>query len=176
MDGEDFGPWLARQLRRQGISQAELGQRVGLTRAAVSAWITGRAVPREDMMRRIAEAIGTDTGTVHTRTTDTVTGRPVSWYHRPAYTDGGRDFGNAAAFAFEADVEVLAREATQNSLDERLDRTRPVRVRYTLHELSGEPSRASGSRSAGPTSDRTTKPPPPRSRRWGGSSPKVCGT
>ncbi|OEV19723.1 hypothetical protein AN219_27675, partial [Streptomyces nanshensis] len=41
--------------------------------------------------------------------------------------------------AFEADLEVLAREATQNSLDER-DRSndRPVDVRYTLHELSGE--------------------------------------
>ena len=89
-------------------------------------------------MRLIAEAIGTDPGTIHTRTTDAVTGRPTAWYHRPAYADGGREFGNAAAFAFEADVEVLAREATQNSLDERLDRTRPVRVRYTLHELSGE--------------------------------------
>lgn len=136
--GEDFGPWLARQLRRQGLSQAELGKRVNVTRAAVSAWITGRAVPREDTMRLIADAIGTDPGTVHTRTTDAVTGGPVSWYHRPAHKDGGREFGNAAAFAFEADVEVLAREATQNSLDERLDRTRPVRVRYTLHELSGE--------------------------------------
>ncbi|MFJ1597701.1 helix-turn-helix domain-containing protein [Streptomyces sp. NPDC088261] len=136
--GEDFGPWLARQLKRLGMSQAELGERVGLTRAAVSAWITGRAVPREDTMRLIADAIGTDSGTIHTRTMDAVTGKPALWYHRPAYADGGREFGNAAAFAFEADVEVLAREATQNSLDERLDRTRPVRVRYTLHELSGE--------------------------------------
>ncbi|WP_255306106.1 helix-turn-helix transcriptional regulator [Streptomyces sp. Wb2n-11] len=136
--GEDFGPWLARQLRRLGISQAELAERVGLTRAAVSAWITGRAVPREETMRAIAAAIGTDPGTIHTRTTDAVSTRPISWYHRPAYTDGGRDFGNAAAFAFEADVEVLAREATQNSLDERLDRTKPVRVRYILHELTGE--------------------------------------
>ncbi len=61
-----------------------------------------------------------------------------AWYHRPGYADGGRDFGNAAAFAFEADVEVLAREATQNSLDERLDTSRPVRVQYTLHELTGD--------------------------------------
>lgn len=136
--GEEFGPWLARQLRRLGISQAELAERVGLTRAAVSAWITGRAVPREETIRAIAAAIGTDLGTIHTRTTDAVSSRPISWYHRPAYADGGRDFGNAAAFAFEADVEVLAREATQNSLDERLDRTKPVRVRYTLHELTGE--------------------------------------
>ncbi|MFD7287300.1 helix-turn-helix domain-containing protein [Streptomyces sp. NPDC059863] len=137
--GEDFGPWLARQLRRLGISQAELAERVGLTRAAVSAWITGRAVPREETMRRIAEAIGAEPSVVHARTMDAVTARPTVWYHRPAYADGGREFGNAAAFAFEADVEVLAREATQNSLDERLQHTRrPVRVRYTLHELTGE--------------------------------------
>ncbi|MFI5981580.1 RNA polymerase sigma factor RpoD/SigA [Streptomyces sp. NPDC051555] len=63
----------------------------------------------------------------------------VRWYHRPGHDDGGREFGNAAAFAFEADLEVLAREATQNSLDERVRRNdRPVRVRYTLHELSGD--------------------------------------
>ncbi|MFF9977601.1 transcriptional regulator [Streptomyces erythrochromogenes] len=69
-----------------------------------------------------------------------IDGRPsVRWYHRPGHDDGGREFGNAAAFAFEADLEVLAREATQNSLDERDKRNdRPVRVRYTLHELTGE--------------------------------------
>ncbi|MGY5030742.1 helix-turn-helix transcriptional regulator [Streptomyces sp. 900116325] len=137
--GEEFGPWLSRQLKRADMNQQDLAQQIGLTRAAVSAWITGRAVPREETMRAIADVIGTDHGTIHTRTTDAAVSRPISWYHRPAYADGGRDFGNAAAFAFEADVEVLAREATQNSLDERLDRTKPVRVRYTLHELTGEP-------------------------------------
>ncbi|MER5614292.1 helix-turn-helix transcriptional regulator [Streptomyces sp. NPDC002215] len=134
----DFGPWLARQLKQSHMSQAELAQRVGLTRAAVSAWITGRATPREETIAKIAEALDTDLGTIHTRTADTLAGLPVSWSHRPGYADGGRDFGNAAAFAFEADVEVLAREATQNSLDERLDLNQPVRVRYTLHELTGE--------------------------------------
>ncbi|MDT0478289.1 transcriptional regulator, partial [Streptomyces sp. DSM 41014] len=69
---------------------------------------------------------------------DTLAGLPISWYHRPGHADGGREFGNAAAFAFEADVGVLAREATQNSLDDRLDLAPPGRVRSTLHELSGE--------------------------------------
>ncbi|MFE0421038.1 helix-turn-helix transcriptional regulator [Streptomyces sp. NPDC058953] len=139
MDGtEDFGPWLARQLRMLDLKQADLAQRIGVTRAAVSAWITGRATPREETMRAIAAAIGADIAVMHSRTTDAVSGGPVAWYHRPAHQDGGRDFGNAAAFAFEADVKVLAREATQNSLDEQLVRTRPVRVRYTLHELTGE--------------------------------------
>ncbi|MFJ4617855.1 helix-turn-helix transcriptional regulator [Streptomyces sp. NPDC088812] len=137
--GEDFGPWLSRQLRLAGKTQAELADELGLTRAAVSAWITRRSVPRPTVMGEIAKALGTDLGTVHTRTTDTQAGLPVTWYHRPGYQDGGRDGGNAAAFAFDADVQVLARETCQNSLDERLvENGRPVRVRYTIHELTGE--------------------------------------
>ncbi|MFJ7249144.1 helix-turn-helix domain-containing protein [Kitasatospora sp. NPDC098652] len=135
---EDFGPWLGRQLRRRDMTQAELATAVGVTRAAVSAWITGRATPRPETVRLIADAFGTDLATVYERTSDAVAARPVSWYHRPAHVDGGREFGNAAAFAFDADLGVLAREATQNSLDERRDPTQPVRVRFILHELKGE--------------------------------------
>ncbi|WP_055690286.1 helix-turn-helix transcriptional regulator [Streptomyces prasinus] len=137
--GEEFGPWLSRQLRLAGRTQAELAEELQLTRAAVSAWITGRSTPRPTVMADIAKALGTDLGTVHTRTTDTQAGLPVTWYHRPGYPDGGRDLGNAAAFAFDADAQVLARETCQNSLDERLtENGRPVKVRYTLHELTGE--------------------------------------
>ncbi|WP_327577732.1 helix-turn-helix transcriptional regulator [Streptomyces sp. NBC_00145] len=137
--GEEFGPWLARQLKLAGKTQAELAEELQLTRAAVSAWITGRSTPRPTVMLDIAKALGTDVGTVHTRTTDTQAGLPTTWYHRPGYPDGGRDLGNAAAFAFDADVQVLARETCQNSLDERLtENGRPVKVRYTLHELTGE--------------------------------------
>ncbi|WP_425841700.1 helix-turn-helix domain-containing protein [Streptomyces fractus] len=137
--GEDFGPWLARQLKIAGMTQTELANRIEVTRAAVSAWITGRAAPRTETIGRIAVALGTDTATVHTRTADTQAGQPVDWYHRRQHADGGRELGNAAAFAFDPDVEVLARETCQNSLDERLRETgRPVEVRYTLHELTGE--------------------------------------
>ncbi|MFF0113912.1 helix-turn-helix domain-containing protein [Streptomyces prasinus] len=137
--GEDFGPWLARQLKLTGKTQAELAEELKLTRAAVSAWITGRSVPRPTVMGEIARVLGTDVSTVHTRTTDTQVGLPLTWYHRRGYPDGGRDGGNAAAFAFDADVQVLARETCQNSLDERLvENGRPVRVRYTIHELTGE--------------------------------------
>lgn len=130
---------MARQLKLAGKTQAELAQELKLTRAAISAWITGRSTPRPTVMVEIAKALGTDVGTVHTRTTDTQAGLPITWYHRPGYPDGGRELGNAAAFAFDADVQVLARETCQNSLDERLtENGRPVRVRYTLHELTGE--------------------------------------
>ncbi|MFF0560208.1 helix-turn-helix transcriptional regulator [Streptomyces sp. NPDC004266] len=137
--GEDFGPWLARQLRLADMTQTELALAVDVTRAAVSAWITGRATPRPEAIERIARALNTDLATVHTRTTDTQAGLPVGWYHRPGHADGGRELGNAAAFAFDADVSVLARETCQNSLDERIATNgQPVRVRYTLHELTGE--------------------------------------
>ncbi|MFG2571129.1 helix-turn-helix domain-containing protein [Streptomyces sp. NPDC048481] len=137
--GEEFGPWLARQLAISNMSQTELAKELNMTRAAVSAWVTRRSVPRPSVMAQIAEALGTDLGTVHTRTADTQAGLPVTWYHRPGYRDGGRDGGNAAAFAFDADVQVLARETCQNSLDERIVHNgRPVRVRYTIHELTGE--------------------------------------
>ncbi|GGU13593.1 helix-turn-helix transcriptional regulator [Streptomyces coeruleorubidus] len=136
--GEDFGPWLSRQLKLARLTQTQLAEAVDVTRAAVSAWITGRATPRPETIERIAQALNTDLATVHTRTTDTLAGLPVGWYHRPGHADGGRELGNAAAFAFDADVGVLARETCQNSLDERLtENGRPVRVRYTLHELTG---------------------------------------
>jgi RNA polymerase primary sigma factor len=137
--GEDFGPWLARQLKFARMTQTQLAEAVDVTRAAVSAWITGRATPRPETIERIAQALNTDLATVHTRTTDTLAGLPIGWYHRPGHADGGRELGNAAAFAFDADVQVLARETCQNSLDERLaENGRPVRVRYTLQELTGE--------------------------------------
>lgn len=135
--GEAFGPWLRRQLQRTDMSQADLANKLDKTRAAVSAWINGRAEPREETKARIAEILGTDLVSVVTRTTDVPISRPIRWHHRPAHTDGGREYGNAAAFAFDADLSVLAREATQNSLDERCDVRSPVRVHYTLHELDG---------------------------------------
>ncbi|MFF4741627.1 helix-turn-helix domain-containing protein [Streptomyces sp. NPDC001268] len=137
-DTEDFGVWLGRQLRRIGMSQAEFGKHLGLTRAAVSAWVTGRAHPRAEVMARIAEILQTDVATLVTRDADAGSVRPIGWHHRLAHRDGGREYGNAAAFAFDANLAVLAREATQNSIDERLDPRRPVRVRFTVHELTGE--------------------------------------
>ncbi|MEU8641402.1 helix-turn-helix transcriptional regulator [Streptomyces sp. NPDC048674] len=137
-DVEDFGVWLGRQLRRNGMSQAEFAKDLGLSRAAVSAWVTGRARPRPELMVRIARLLDTDLATLVTRDADAGSTRPIGWYHRSAHHDGGREYGNAAAFAFDANLAVLAREVTQNSLDERLDPRRPVRVRFTLHELTGE--------------------------------------
>lgn len=133
-----FGVWLGRQLSRQGMSQAELAEQLGVTRAAVSAWVNGRTEPRLDKIHAIGGIFGVDTGSVMVREGPSTPMERLAWYHRPGHADGGQEHGNAAAFAFDADLGVLAREATQNSLDERYDHARPVRVRYILHEISGE--------------------------------------
>ncbi|MGW4642284.1 helix-turn-helix domain-containing protein [Sphaerisporangium sp. NPDC004334] len=138
-EAEGFGAWLGRQLRRKGMSQADLAAELDVTRAAVSAWITGRAEPRMEKIQAIEEILGLASGSSVTRTESPDSAGPIIWYHRPAHPDGGRELGNAATFAFESDLAVLARETTQNSLDERLvSNTRPVRVRHVLHELTGE--------------------------------------
>ncbi|MBG0814841.1 helix-turn-helix transcriptional regulator [Planomonospora sp. ID82291] len=137
-EAEPFGAWLGRQLRRKGMSQADLAARLDVTRAAVSAWITGRAEPRLEKIQVIEEILGLTTGASVIRSEAPDSAGSIDWYHRPAYTDGGRELGNAAAFAFDSNLAVLAREATQNSIDEWHDRARPVRVRYVLHELTGE--------------------------------------
>ncbi len=140
----EFGRWLAERLQGNGVDAVELAHSLGATRALVDAWLDGRSVPHPDLLVRVQEVLGVEeeTGQVSAvgpaRQVEPVE-TSVVWYHRPGHDDGGREFGNAAAFAFEADLEVLAREATQNSLDERnKSNARPVRVRYTLHELTGD--------------------------------------
>ncbi len=138
VEPEAFGIWLGRQLRRRGMSQSELAAELDVTRAAVSAWITGRATPRIEKIQAIEEILGLATGSSATRDEAPDSAGSIGWHHRPAHPDGGRELGNAAAFAFDSNLTVLAREATQNSLDERHDMSRPVRVRFILHEVTGE--------------------------------------
>ncbi|MFI7125720.1 helix-turn-helix domain-containing protein [Nonomuraea sp. NPDC050153] len=137
-DPEAFGAWLGRQLRRKGMSQSDLAAALDVTRAAVSAWITGRATPRIDKIQAIEEILDLAAGASATRDETPESNGYVGWHHRLAHTDGGRELGNAAAFAFDSSLAITAREATQNSLDERWNRTRPVRMRFTLHEITGE--------------------------------------
>ncbi|MCX5271584.1 helix-turn-helix domain-containing protein [Streptomyces virginiae] len=134
---DNYGAWLGRQLQRQGMTQTELAAQVNVTRAAVSTWVSGRVTPRPETVKLIEEALGVVPG-ASLSMDETVGHERLTWYHRPAHVDGGREYGNAAAFAFDADLSVLAREATQNSLDEILDTGRPVRIRHVLHEISGE--------------------------------------
>lgn len=133
---EEYGSWLGRQLHQRGMNQAQLAEHLGLTRAVVSTWIAGRSAPRDEVKSKITSMLSTIQPDTIEPAIGSTSARPVHWYHRPAHSDGGREYGNAAAFAFNADLSVLAREATQNSIDERLDASAPVLVQYTLHELT----------------------------------------
>ncbi|MFJ6992984.1 multiprotein-bridging factor 1 family protein [Streptomyces sp. NPDC003090] len=135
---DGFGAWLRRRLESTGTTPAELADRLGLTVAPVSAWIAGRSQPQEQVRRALADLLGGAPVPSSHGAGGGGTSPLLRWHHRPAHADGGREYGNPAAFAFDADLSVLAREATQNSLDERWDPERPVRVEYTLHELSGD--------------------------------------
>ncbi|MCP9209331.1 helix-turn-helix transcriptional regulator [Streptomyces sp. NEAU-Y11] len=129
-------------MREKGMDARQLADRLGVTPAAVEAWLDDRSKPRPEHMVMVREILAVEGLTPESGapSDEREAGRTAAvWYHRPGHDDGGREFGNAAAFAFEADLEVLAREATQNSLDERDRRNgEPVRVRYTLHELTGD--------------------------------------
>ncbi|MFE9887700.1 sigma-70 family RNA polymerase sigma factor [Streptomyces scopuliridis] len=144
VNGTEFDRWLAERMRGNGIDESELAHRLEVPRALVETWLQGRSVPRPDHVTKVREILGDGGENGQESAVGPVRRRepvetPAVWYHRPGHDDGGREFGNAAAFAFEADLEILAREATQNSLDERDRRSDgPVDVRYTLHELSGD--------------------------------------
>ncbi|MFD3520566.1 helix-turn-helix transcriptional regulator [Streptomyces sp. NPDC058653] len=135
---QDFGDWLIGMLNQRGLNQKELAVMVGVTPAAVNAWANSRSVPRYQKIAAIAEALGV-------AVEDAVSLRPpesssseLEWIFQHAPEDGSRIGGNAAAYAFAANLEVLAREATQNSLDERFLQEQPVTSRFVLHELTGD--------------------------------------
>ncbi|KIF78911.1 DNA-binding protein [Streptomyces sp. 150FB] len=139
--GSEFGRWLAERMQGKGTDESELAHLLGEQQVMIEDWLEFRSVPDSDVLSRVREILGVgDEVGQGTLVGPESQGEPaVVWYHRPEHDDGGREFGNAAAFAFEADLEVMAREATQNSLDERDRRNdRPVRIRYTLHELTGD--------------------------------------
>ncbi|MGW8765004.1 helix-turn-helix transcriptional regulator [Streptomyces sp. NPDC055815] len=135
---QDFADWLSDVLRQREMPQKELAQLVGVTPAAVNAWARGRAVPRYEKIQAVASALGVAVEDAVSRRPPESDRADLSWVFQRAPEDGSRSGGNAAAYAFSADLEVLAREATQNSLDERFDETRPVTTRLVLHELTGD--------------------------------------
>ncbi|MFC9232773.1 helix-turn-helix transcriptional regulator [Streptomyces decoyicus] len=134
---QDFAEWLEGVLRQRGMSQKALAEMIDVTPAAVNGWVNGRSVPRYEKITLIAAALGVAVEDAVDLRTPGTSSSELEWMFREAPRDGGREGGNAAAFAFAANLEVLAREATQNSLDERLPGG-PVVSRFVLHELTGQ--------------------------------------
>ncbi|MEV0034554.1 helix-turn-helix transcriptional regulator [Streptomyces sp. NPDC050804] len=134
---QDFSAWLGGMLRQREMSQKELARLVEVTPAAVNAWVNDRSVPRYEKIAAIAKALGVAAEDAVSRRPPESTRAELEWVFQRAPEDGSRSGGNAAAYAFAANLEVLAREATQNSLDERYEKARPVTSRFELHELTG---------------------------------------
>jgi transcriptional regulator with XRE-family HTH domain len=53
----DFATWLETKLKEQGISQAELARRAGVTRGAINGILTGARGPGVELSKGIAKAL-----------------------------------------------------------------------------------------------------------------------
>lgn len=137
------------ELNKQGKTQAALAQAVGVSTATVSQWRSGVKTPSATNLTKIAKWLGVQPAWLSYGELGG-TDRPVDpkdreeyrqrchWYYRPAPRDEGRELGNAAGFAFSGGLTTLARETSQNILDETKDGQLTVAARYTLIELSGQ--------------------------------------
>lgn len=146
-----FNERLSAAMMRSGFNQARLADELGVTAAAVSAWCKGSKQPSTVHLGRIASTLGVDVdflvlgvGGVG-RDLDAEREAYMSnfqWYFRPEPPDGGRDYGNAAGFAFREGLRVLARECGQNTSDARVDTEPTALLEFTAIDLSGEPLEA----------------------------------
>ncbi|KRE65820.1 MULTISPECIES: helix-turn-helix domain-containing protein [Micrococcaceae] len=144
----DVNERLDQELNRQGKTQAALAEAVGVSSATVSQWRSGTKTPSATNLIKVAKFLGVQPSWLTYGELDAVSPtidpkqraayqRDCRWYYRPAPQDEGRELGNAAGFAFQGGLSTLARETSQNILDEKKDGQATVEARYTLIELSG---------------------------------------
>ena len=63
-EANSFGTRLAQLRREAGLSQQALADRLSVTRQAVSNWERDQTLPDLEMLRAIAQALGTDLNTL----------------------------------------------------------------------------------------------------------------
>lgn len=59
MDRTEFGIRVRVARTRRGLTQAQLGDRLGVKRSAVSGWEKGRSAPPQERLYEMANALGT---------------------------------------------------------------------------------------------------------------------
>lgn len=145
----NLGDRLKEALSRKGISQAALAQQLEVSPGTVSSWCNGAKRPSATNMESIAAFLGVKPG--YLSFGEGIAGptevdleplraeyrKSLGWYWRPGPRDRGREYGNAAAYAFDVDIPILGRESGQNSTDERVLTEPTVELRYTVNELTG---------------------------------------
>jgi transcriptional regulator with XRE-family HTH domain len=58
MDRTEFGNRVRVARTRRGLTQSQLGERLGVKRSAVSGWEKGRSTPPQDRLYEMADALG----------------------------------------------------------------------------------------------------------------------
>ena len=58
MNNYSFGNYICSLREKKGLSQSELGERLGVSNKAVSKWENGGAYPSTELMLPLAEALG----------------------------------------------------------------------------------------------------------------------
>lgn len=142
---------LAEAMQRKGVSQAQLARELDVSAASVSGWCSGTKRPTTANLMQIAAFLGVEPGYLQfgdagqpKRSAAELTAARLAysdrlgWYWRPAPRDQGREYGNAAGYAFAADIETLGRESGQNISDEKLTTEPTVEARFTISELTGD--------------------------------------
>lgn len=147
----EFHQRLTEAMNRRGFTQAALAQQLDVSAASVSSWCGGTKRPNVGRLESIADLLGVSPGYLQfgegavqgpneaeLRAQREQYNRDLTWYWRPAPRDRGREFGNAAAYAFDPDIPTLGRESAQNISDEKLETVPTVHARYVVGELTGD--------------------------------------
>jgi RNA polymerase primary sigma factor len=143
---DTFRQRLAAALEVAEISKQALAERIGQPPSAVSNWLSGARAPSPEAVERLATGLdvgrkwlanGTGPMPVALRDRELAELSKVRWAARPVPEDGARTGGNPALFAIRPTLQVLIREALQNSTDVRLDGG-PATVDVRLLGLTGD--------------------------------------
>lgn len=146
----DLHDRLNASMERVGITQAQLARDLGISPASISAWCAGTKKPNTENLIALAAILGVSPGYLQFGEADRVVDERIlaehraryaealRWYWRPAPRDQGREFGNAAGYAFETSIPNLTRESGQNIADAKLETAATVEARYTVIELTGD--------------------------------------
>ncbi|MHC6214327.1 helix-turn-helix domain-containing protein [Rhodococcus ruber] len=143
---DQFKERLSIAMSRAAKNQRELAQELGVSAAAVSKWCQGKP-PSTKHLGRLAGVLGVDVdylmlgeGSIG-RNLDSERALyqdRIRWHFRPEPADGGRDYGDAAGFAFKPGLRTLARECGQNTSDAKLDTEPTAVLEFTVIEVTGE--------------------------------------
>jgi transcriptional regulator with XRE-family HTH domain len=127
-------------LKRAGMSQKDLAEKIGAKPPALSRWLAGGRELPSAQLPAIAKALGVSYESLTAPGSEGDSAQSpieslVRWHFRPAPKDGGQDGGNSNVYATPAGTDTLIREAGQNSGDQK-ESNSGLRIEVALIELT----------------------------------------